>query len=162
MAALDVNSQAPIRNAQSPFSEGRPAAGSLRKIWTSTFAILEFVLFTFCGIGAAFAFEKAWLNVVLRSGLVVYCFTNASFPISDPFHGPVPKLLKLSPGWSFQLRWTGIAAASTLICVGAVITRSAVGYLIGSCAFFYAWLLWWMLRKISPELHKEQSVATDT
>jgi hypothetical protein len=141
VAALDVKSQPRISTA---------------------FAIVEFVLFTLSGIFVAFAVEKVWLNPVLRGGVVLYCFTNACFPISNPFYGPVPRLLGFSRGWSFQLRWTGIAAASALICVGAVITRSAVGYLIGSCAFFYAWLLWWMLRKISPELHKDQSVATDT
>jgi uncharacterized membrane protein len=124
-------------------------------------AIVEMVVWGFLGIGV-FIVDEVWLNWVLRAGAVFYSFMNALFPFIYLHHGPVPKLLRMSPIRVLQVRVVGNVVASTLTCIGALITWSAVGYLVAACAFGYGWIFWWIMRKAGLKPWAKLPVSTNT
>ena len=117
--------------------------------WRVAWALVQMLVFAFCGIVALTTDEAAWLNGSLRAGLTLFFFTNAVFPMV-PQYGLVGKLLNISRGRSLQLRWTGLALSFALVCIGAAMTRTAVGYLVAACAFFGAWVFGWVVKRFGP------------
>jgi hypothetical protein len=65
--------------------------------WRVAWALVQMLVFGFCGIVALTTDEVAWLNGSLRAGLTLFFLTNAVFPMV-PQYGLVAKLLNISRG----------------------------------------------------------------
>jgi len=108
-------------------------------LWGFVSRVVRTLIFTACGI-LALVEEAAWLNMWLRGGLVVACFTYAALPFPSA-NGPIERLLKLSLLRSLQVRYAGLTVAALLIAIGLLVKNSAGGYIGAYIALALAWFV---------------------
>ena len=101
--------------------------------------------------------EPPWFNDLLRAGFVAGCLAMGLF--QSPQHLPVVNALPVSRLRWLQLRWTGMAVASLLICVGALITWTSVGYLVAACTYVFGCLCLYIVEKLGWPWRTLQSSA---
>src|SRR5262245_38717051 len=95
--------------------------------WKYVEATVWLVVMSSVAIVVASVSGEPWFNPLIRGGFVLNCLTYAITPGI--------KLLGTPERW-VQVRFTGFALSFLLMAVGAFVTWTPVGYLIGSCLLF--------------------------
>ena len=114
--------------------------------YQALFVAVRFLIFAALAV-YVWRWDDCWMNGVLRSGIVLYCAANA-LTLGDSL--TIAQRAGMPPLLVLRLRLAGVAAASLVAGVGALITWSPVGYLAAGCFFFLSLLFGWLAGKLRP------------
>jgi hypothetical protein len=114
-----------------------------RGIWTTASALLRLALFGSGAIvfGAVPRWPaEPWFNVVLRLGVVLWCCAEVTSAAMCLLGWPIAR--------AWRVRLNARALVYLLMSIGALITWTPVGYLIGSCLFVMGTLYVWVVLRL--------------